>query len=73
MMILYDFKCQCGHVFEGLVGLSDKTHVCERCGCDADRLISTPNIRLEGHTGHFPTAHAKWVKIHEEEARKTTE
>jgi putative FmdB family regulatory protein len=71
-MILYDFKCQCGNEFEGLVKMSDKTHQCERCGSEAIRLISTPNIRLEGTTGDFPTANARWTRIHEEEAKRTT-
>lgn len=71
-MILYDFKCECGHTFEAMVGMRDRTHKCGRCGDRATRMISTPRIRLEGHTGDFPTAHAKWVKTHEQEAKKTT-
>ena len=71
-MILYDFQCKCGSKFEALAKMSDTTCECKRCGKMAQRLISMPRIALEGHTGQFPTAHARWVKIHEEEARKTT-
>ena len=63
-MILYDWKCECGNIFEGLAEISDKTHICERCGSEAKRLISAPNIRLEGISGHFPTAYDKWTKLH---------
>lgn len=72
-MILYNFKCECGHSFEGLAHISDKTQKCERCGKQAVRLISTPMIKLEGYSGHFPTAKQKFIKMHEREGRKTTE
>ena len=64
-MILYDFKCPNGHVFEGFANIHDKTHVCERCGEVADKLISMPTIKLEGWSGHFPTAADRWTRIHE--------
>ena len=71
-MILYDFKCTCGHVFEAMANIRDKAHECGRCGDQANRVISAPTIKLEGHSGDFPTAHRKWVKTHEQEAKKTT-
>ena len=71
-MILYDFKCECGNVFEAFASIHDRTHDCERCGKEALRQVSAARIRLEGHTGDFPTAHAKWVRTHEQEAKKTT-
>ena len=72
-MILYDFKCDCGHVFEAMTRISDRTYKCERCGSEAKRMISTPRIKLEGWSGHFPTAKQKFIKMHEKESRKTTE
>jgi putative FmdB family regulatory protein len=72
LMILYDWECECGNAFEAFASICDRTHICERCGEKADRLISTPMIKLEGHSGDFPTAHRKWVKTHEQEAKKTT-
>jgi len=71
-MILYDFKCECGHTFEAMVGMRDRTHKCGRCGQEATRMISTPTIKLEGWSGHFPTAKQKFIKMHEREAKKTT-
>ena len=72
-MILYDFQCKCGSKFEALVSMSDTTYKCKRCGELANRLISTPRIKLEGWSGHFPTAKQKFIKMHEKESRKTTE
>ena len=72
-MILYDFRCKCGNVFEGLAEINDKTHSCERCGSLAKRLVSAPMIKLEGWSGHFPTAKQKFIKMHEKEGRKTTD
>ena len=71
-MILYDFQCECGSKFEALAKISDRTYKCERCGELASRLISTPRIKLEGWSGHFPTAKQKFIKMHEKESRKTT-
>ena len=64
-MILYDFKCSCGNEFEGLANIIDYTKECSNCGYQASRVISAPTIRLEGVTGHFPTAADKWTKMHE--------
>lgn len=72
-MIIYDFKCPKGHVFEAFAKISEITHICESCGSEANRIISAPRIKLEGHSGSFPSAHNKWVKMHEREGRKTTE
>ena len=71
-MILYDFKCKCGNAFEALTKMSDTTYKCKRCGEMAQRLISAPRIKLEGWSGHFPTAKQKFIKMHEKEGRKTT-
>jgi putative FmdB family regulatory protein len=72
-MFLYDFLCKCGNKFEGLARIDDKTHLCERCGEKAIRLVSAPMIKLEGWSGHFPTAKQKFIKMHEKEGRRTTE
>jgi putative FmdB family regulatory protein len=71
-LILYDFKCECGHVFEAFASIHDRTHECGRCGNEALRQISAARIKLEGWSGHFPTAKQKFIKMHEREARKTT-
>ena len=71
-MILYDYLCECGYKFEKLARIHDRTYECKRCGEMAQRLISAPRIKLEGWSGHFPTAKQKFIKMHEKEARKTT-
>jgi len=64
-LILYDYRCACGHEFEGFAHIGDYTAKCGQCGGNASRLISAPTIKLEGWSGDFPTAAAKWTKMHE--------
>lgn len=68
-MILYDFKCPNGHVTERLVK-PDTPHVRCKCGEEATRTISAIAFHLEGHSGHFPRAHARWVKEREMAGKK---
>jgi len=69
-MILYDFKCShCDYVFEKFAGISDKTCECTHCGSQADRLVSTPTIKLDPLT--FPGAKMKWIKQHEQAGKKS--
>jgi len=72
-MFLYDFKCECGNVFEGFARISEKTHECGLCGSVANRMISSPRISLEGWSESFPSAGMKWTKMHQKEGRKVTE
>ena len=63
--VLYDFKCSKGHVFEKLV--TNSTHT-TRCSCgleEAKRIISPIRSQLEGISGDFPDAAARWVKNRE--------
>ena len=69
-MILYDFRCPNGHVFEDFVVKDTLTVRCN-CGAQATRIISTVNFKLPGHDDAYPTAHSRWVREHEEAGRKT--
>ena len=69
MRTLFEFKCeQCG-VFEDLVEYT-KEHDCPTCGTVAYKIISAPRIQLEGWSGSFPGATAKWERKHWQDARQ---
>lgn len=62
----FDFKCSNEHKQEYFVDSLVKTVECEVCGDQAHRVVSTPNFKLDGITGAFPTAADKWARIHEQ-------
>ncbi len=69
MKILRDFKCpDCLTVYERFLDAS-VTQVPCACGEAAIREISMPTVSLEGISGDFPGAHARWAKIREDNAR----
>ena len=63
MKILFDFECKDCGVFEKIIKYTPTTD-CPTCGKESRKLISTPTIKLEGISGDFPDAHAKWAKKH---------
>jgi putative FmdB family regulatory protein len=63
MKILFDFECKDCGVFDKIIEYT-KTTDCPTCGKESKKLISTPTIKLEGISGDFPDAHAKWAKKH---------
>ena len=71
-MFLYDFKCPEHGLFEAFSTLTSRDKekpcpVCER----ATRRVQTPiRFKLEGLSGHFPTAADKWASVHEREAKR---
>jgi putative FmdB family regulatory protein len=69
MRRIYDFKCPQGHTSEHLVHYDVHEAQCPVCGETSHRLISAPNIMLEGWSMAFPTAADKWARKHEEGAR----
>lgn len=68
-MLLYDFQCPaCGTVTEGFAksNETEKTIECGNCGNPAKRIISPVRCKLEGVTGAFPGAYAKWDKVRQQ-------
>jgi putative FmdB family regulatory protein len=63
MKILFDFECKDCGVFDKIIEYTTTTD-CPTCGKESKKLISAPNIMLEGVSGDFPDAHAKWAKKH---------
>ena len=69
MYKVYDFRCECGCVFERFVTNGTTT---SRCGCGsmATKTLSAPAFILDGSSGDFPGRHMRWVKEHEQAGRK---
>ncbi len=67
--IMREFACECGLVTERFIDVECKEINCE-CGKQAKRIVGMPTVKLEGLTGDFPGAHAKWAKIREDNARQ---
>lgn len=70
-MPIYDFKCtSCANIKEHIVRIKDRgnTKECPDCGGTSEYQIGTPQIKLEGISGDFPTAHDRWAKLHSKRA-----
>jgi putative FmdB family regulatory protein len=65
----YEFQCTEHGVFEEYTEYA-KEHPCPACGKSADKIISTPHIKLEGVSGDFPGASMKFEKIHREKLKQ---
>lgn len=66
-MPLYRYKCSCGNVFETFRSMKDRdTAPCDKCGKDAPKEITAPNIHFKG-VG-WSTEKSFWYT--EKEARK---
>ena len=69
MYKIYDFRCECGHVFERMVRSGETVSRCD-CGLTAIKMLSAPKCVLDGHSGDSPGRHMKWIREHEEAGRK---
>ena len=65
MKRMYEFACQNGHRTEKLADYEAVNVQCE-CGSVSHRIISAPNIKLEGWSGHFPTSAHQFDRKHRE-------
>lgn len=69
MKRMFDFHCSsCDKTIEELTALETEFILC-RCGEPAYRVISTPNIVLDGISGDFPGAADRWANIREQRAK----
>lgn len=62
---LFDFVCSDGHTTEALVNSDDHTAACTVCDKPAQRQVCAPRAKLDGTSGHFPSAADAWVKRRE--------
>jgi len=65
MRRIYEFLCESGEKIERLATFEEQV-VCCKCGKSARRTMSVPNFKLEGWSGHFPTAHMQFDRKHRE-------
>ncbi len=62
MKKLFEFHCStCDYHFEELTEYT-QTFPCPKCNSNANKLISTPRVKLEGWSGSFPSAADAWDK-----------
>lgn len=47
-MPVYEFECECGHVFEELVRMDTKKKDCPRCRKSAKKIMSACTFELKG-------------------------
>jgi hypothetical protein len=66
---MFEFACDSGHITEKFIDETVKQVECSVCGEVANRIMSSVRCSLEGITGDFPGAYAKWNKVHREANR----
>jgi hypothetical protein len=66
---MFEFKCSEGHLTEALVVYETTQVLCE-CGLEANRIISTPRICLDGTNPNFVSAYDRWARVREEKAKQ---
>ena len=59
---IFEFVCKDGHLFDKLVDSELRATPCKICDKTAERIISTPMVKLEGVTGDFPGAAMQWER-----------
>lgn len=59
---IFEFVCSNSHRTEAFVDTETQEHSCKECGALAKRVMSAPNMKLEGWSGSFPTASDSWVR-----------
>ena len=70
MKRMFDFLCDNGHVSERLVDDSIRTLECSECDKETVRVISSPQVKLEGFSGAFPDAYDRWAKVRAEKLQQ---
>jgi hypothetical protein len=63
---MYEFMCPGGHIAEQLTDSEVRYSVCPKCFHESERIISSPQIKLEGISGAFPGAYDKWERVRAE-------
>ena len=70
MKRLFEFKCDpCDLVTEEYTEYKTNS-LCPSCGGETYKIISAPQVKLEGITGAFPGAAARWAKMHKQRSEQ---
>lgn len=64
---MFEFRCEAGHFTEHYVDYETTSVVCNTCGGNAERIISTPRISLDGTDPVYVSAHEKWARTREQQ------
>ena len=59
---IFEFVCKENHRTEAFVDTECHATPCKECGAVATRVMSAPNMKLEGWSGDFPSAADAWVR-----------
>lgn len=70
MRRIFEFLCTDAHLSEAYIDDSERTIQCKECGKDAIRIVSKPNMKLEGITGAYPTAYDAWERKRSEKLKQ---
>lgn len=70
MIRVFEFLCPDGHFSEAFVDSSIRLHPCKECNKDAQRVVSTGTVKLEGITGAFPGAYDRWERVRAEKLKQ---
>jgi hypothetical protein len=67
---MFEFVCEDGHAFDKLVDDKIRSVKCIHCDTNATRVVSAPQVKLEGITGAFPGAYSKWERVRAEKLKQ---
>lgn len=68
---LFEFECEENHhITERLVVTECREATCSVCGNLAKRIVSSPQVKLEGITGAFPGAYDAWERKRAEKQKQ---
>lgn len=70
MRRIFEFLCSDNHLSEAYIDDSERMLSCKECGKDAHRIVSKPNMKLEGITGDYPTAYDAWERKRAEKLKE---
>lgn len=73
--MLYNYQCSEHGVFEQNRSIDNRKFaaLCPECWKEAPYIVAAPQIKLPGWDTSWPTAAAKWERMHEVEGRKKPE
>jgi len=70
MRRIFEFLCSDNHLSEAFIDDSERKIQCKECGKEAIRIVSKPNMKLEGITGAYPTAYDAWERKRSEKLKE---
>lgn len=69
MKRIFEFLCDDGHLTDRFVDSEVRQMACS-CGKESKRIVSAPQVKLEGITGSFPGAYDRWERVRAEKLQQ---